>query len=187
MERGQAGKRPARADCEPSLHGRGQMERKKSPAPVVFVRPFGSRATPQSANAASIPQFSMVAPLRSRARLRYSLLHWAYFALFRPQGARFVRPRRTRRRGRLKRERASVPQFGMVVPHLRTVPPLAARCSVAAHCALLRVLTTSALRAFGCSQARLRLSLPHWAYSALLRPLGARFVRPSRALPWVFF
>ena len=51
------------------------------------------------------------------------------------------------------------PQFGMVVPHLRTVPPLAARCSVAAHCALLRVLTTSALRAFGCSQARLRRSL----------------------------
>ena len=55
MERGQAGKRPARADCEPSLHGRGQMERKKSPAPVAFVRPFGSRATPQSANAASSP------------------------------------------------------------------------------------------------------------------------------------
>ena len=55
MERGQAGKRPARADCEPSLHGRGQMERKKSPVPVVFVRPFGSRATPQSANAASSP------------------------------------------------------------------------------------------------------------------------------------
>ena len=55
MERGQAGKRPARADCEPSLHGRGQMERKKSPAPVVFVRPFGSRATPQAANAASSP------------------------------------------------------------------------------------------------------------------------------------
>ena len=94
MERGQAGKRPARADCEPSLHGRGQMERKKSPAPVVFVRPFGSRATPQSANAASIPQFSMVASLRSQTRLRCSLLHWAYFALLRPQGARFVRPSR---------------------------------------------------------------------------------------------
>ena len=47
----------------------------------------------------------------------------------------------------------------MVVPHLRTVPLLAARCSVAAHCASLRVLGTSALRAFGRSQARLRLSL----------------------------
>ena len=47
----------------------------------------------------------------------------------------------------------------MVVPHLRTVPPLAARCSVSAHCASLRVLATSALRAFGRSQARLRLSL----------------------------
>ena len=49
----------------------------------------------------------MVVPLRSQARLRLSLLHWAYFALFRAQRARFVRPRRTRRRGRLKRERAS--------------------------------------------------------------------------------
>ena len=38
------------------------------------------------------PQFSMVVPLRSQARLWHSLLHWAYFALFRPQGARFVRP-----------------------------------------------------------------------------------------------
>nr|DAI90419.1 MAG TPA: hypothetical protein [Caudoviricetes sp.] len=34
----------------------------------------------------------MVVPLRSQVRLRYSLLHWAYFALLRPQGARFVRP-----------------------------------------------------------------------------------------------
>ena len=49
----------------------------------------------------------MVVPLRSQARLRHSLLHWAYFALFRPQGVRFVRPRRTRRRGRLYREKAS--------------------------------------------------------------------------------
>ena len=41
-----------------------------------------------------------------RARLRHSLLHWAYFGLFPPLAAAFVRPRRTRRRGRLKRERA---------------------------------------------------------------------------------
>ena len=73
----------------------------------------------------------------------------------------------------------SIPQFAMVVPlrsqvrlrlsrlsvqHGRSAsshrPALTlARCSVAAHCALLRVLTTSALRAFGCSQARLRRSL----------------------------
>ena len=58
---------------------------------AIFAR-AGRKATPQSANAASIPQFSMVAPLRSRARLRYSLLHWAYFALLRAQRARFVRP-----------------------------------------------------------------------------------------------
>ena len=31
----------------------------------------------------AVPQFSMVVPLRSQARLRHSLLHWAYFALFR--------------------------------------------------------------------------------------------------------
>ena len=52
------------------------------------------------------PQFSMVVPLRSQARLRHSLLHWAYYGLFRALRAAFVRPRRTRRRGRLKCERA---------------------------------------------------------------------------------
>ena len=36
----------------------------------------------------------MVVPHRSQARLRRSLPHWAYYALFRPQGARFVRPSR---------------------------------------------------------------------------------------------
>ena len=50
--------------------------------------------------------FSPLGLRRSQARLRHSLLHWAYFALFRPQGARFVRPRRTRRRGRFYCERA---------------------------------------------------------------------------------
>ena len=35
-------------------------------------------------------------------------------------------------------------------------------------------------------RARLRPSLAYWAYFALLRPQGARFVRPSRALPWGF-
>ena len=40
------------------------------------------------------PQFGMVVPHRSQARLRRSLPHWAYYALFRPQGARFVRPSR---------------------------------------------------------------------------------------------
>ena len=71
-----------------------------------------------------------------------------------------------------------------------------ARCSVAAHCALLRVLATPALRASDvrkltrgapcftglidgyCSHWLRRLFRPHWAYFALLRPQGARFVRP---------
>ena len=47
---------------------------------------------PSVSFADSIPQFAMVAPLRSQVRLRLSLAHWAYFALLRPQGARFVRP-----------------------------------------------------------------------------------------------
>src|SRR5699024_7702305 len=40
----------------------------------------------------TVPQFSMVVPLRSQARLWHSLLHWAYFGLFRAQRAAFVRP-----------------------------------------------------------------------------------------------
>ena len=40
----------------------------------------------------AVPQFSMVVPLRSQARLRHSLLHWAYFGLFRALRAASVRP-----------------------------------------------------------------------------------------------
>ena len=61
---------------------------------------------PSVSFADSIPQFSMVVPLRSQARLWHSLLHWAYSALFRAQRARFVRP-----------------------------SPSLARCSVSSHCA----------------------------------------------------
>ena len=87
---------------------------------------------------------------------------------------------------------ASYPQFAMVVPHLRTVPPLAARCSVAAHCASLRVLATSALRAsdvrkltrgFPCltgvfvpacaSLARYSGAAERFALSSPLHPFGA--------------
>ena len=38
------------------------------------------------------PQFSMVVPQRSQARLWLSLLHWAYYGLFPPLAAAFVRP-----------------------------------------------------------------------------------------------
>ena len=38
------------------------------------------------------PQFSMVVPLRSQARLWLSLLHWAYYGLFPPLAAASVRP-----------------------------------------------------------------------------------------------
>ena len=40
----------------------------------------------------ALPQFSMVVPLRSQARLRPSLAYWAYYGLFPPQAAAFVRP-----------------------------------------------------------------------------------------------
>ena len=38
------------------------------------------------------PQFAMVAPLRSQARLRPSLAYWAYYGLLPPLAAAFVRP-----------------------------------------------------------------------------------------------
>ena len=52
---------------------------------------------PSVSFADSIPQFSMVVPLRSQARLRHSLLHWAYFGLFRALRAAFVRPAKNAR------------------------------------------------------------------------------------------
>ena len=51
--------------------------------------------------------------------------------------------------------------------------PSAVRCSVAAHCASLRVLATPALRA-----SEVRPSLAHWAYYGLFRAPRAAFVRP---------
>ena len=117
---------------------------------------------PSVSFADSIPQFAMVAPLRSQVRLRLS--------------------------------RLSV-QHGRSASSHRPALTLA-RCSVAAHCALLRVLATPALRASDvrkltrgapcftglidgyCSHWLRRLFRPHWAYFALLRAQRARFVRP---------
>ena len=154
--------------------------------------------------ACSVPasQFSMVAPHRSQAHSRRSLLHWAHRRLLHPQFAMVVLLRPTAcstpasqfsmvaslrsHRPRLwhggvpalrtpfgrvlappAASRPSTahfvcsalqpfgpspfckhlhPQFAIVDLHLRTVPLLAARCSVAAHCASLRVLATSTLR-----------------------------------------
>ncbi len=56
---------------------------------------------------------------------------------------------------------------------LRTVPSSAARCFASADFASLCVLEASAA-----SRPPMRAVLPHWAYFALLRPQGARFVRP---------
>ena len=107
------------------------------------------------------PQFSMVVPLRSQARLWLSLLHWAYYGLFPPLAAAFVRPCASLARCSVPAHfvcsalqpfgpspfcKHLHPQFAIVDLQLRTVPSSAARCSVAAHCASLRVLATSTLR-----------------------------------------
>ena len=63
-------------------------------APLVQGQPL-SRLTPPAF--LLLPEWS--AALRSRARLRYTLRHWAYFALFRPQVASLAswNPRGARR------------------------------------------------------------------------------------------
>ena len=61
------------------------------------------------------------------------------------------------------------PQFAIVDLQLRTVPSSAARCSVAAHCASLRVLATSTLRV---SDAR-KLACSSRCSLGLLRPVSA--------------
>ena len=62
------------------------------------------------------------------------------------------------------------PQFAIVDLHLRTVPLLAARCSVAAHCASLRVLATSTLRVSDARKLACSSPLcPQFAIVALLR------------------
>ena len=68
------------------------------------------------------PQFSMVVPLRSQARLWHSLLHWAYFGLFPPLAVAFVRP-----------------------------SPSAARCSGAADALWACPRTSSRFAAFDCA------------------------------------
>ena len=95
---------------------------------------------------------------------------------------------------RLRLSRLSV-QHGRSASSHRPALTLA-RCSVAAHCALLRVLATPALRASDvrkltrgapcftglidgyCSHWLRRLFRPHWAYYGLFPPQAAAFVRP---------
>ena len=94
--------------------------------------------------------------------MQYSLAHWAYFALFRPQGARFVRPRHCH------------PQFAMVVPHLRTA--LAFGGAVFRGCALRFASCARHSSPSGLRCAALPCSL------GLLRPVS-RTARGLRAPP----
>ena len=104
------------------------------------------------------PQFSMVVPLRSQARLRHSLLHWAYFALLRS----------TIRNSRL----ATLP--------LASLLPLSSAWSLR----IVRKLTRGSPCFTGliggyCSHWLRRLFRPHWAYYGLFPPQAAAFARPS--------
>ena len=150
----------------------------------------------------TVPQFSMVVPLRSQARLWHSLLHWAYFGLFRAQRAAFVRPayggpvfRRCALRvlapPALRASNGQRPGRECIFP-FRTALRFA--CAVFRACAL-RVLGTSALRAFTFLQAfastvrnrrsaslasSLAALVAHWAHFGLFPPQAAASVRPAK-------
>ena len=133
----------------------------------------------------TVPQFSMVVPLRSQARLWHSLLHWAYSALFRAQRARFVRPSPSA--GRCSGTAAALWAWSRASSRFAAFD-----CALRfAPCAL----GTSALRAFTFLQAfastvrnrrsaslasSLAALVAHWAHYALFRSQSARFVRPTK-------
>ena len=99
------------------------------------------------------PQFSMVVPLRSQARLWLSLLHWAYYGLFPPLAAAFVRPCASLARCSVSshRPRLTAARCSGAADALWACPRASSRFA-AFDCAL-RVLGTSALRAFTFLQA----------------------------------
>ena len=90
----------------------------------------------------------MVVPLRSQARLWLSLLHWAYYGLFPPLAAAFVRPCASLARCSVSshRPRLTAARCSGVADALWACPRASSRFA-AFDCAL-RVLATSALRAF---------------------------------------
>ena len=146
----------------------------------------GGIDTPQSANADSVPQFTMVVPLRSQARLRLSLPHWGLRT-----GLRFAGPV-FRGCGRPLGVSSPLP-FGASTGLLRAVSPTgrALRAPLGASAAsrppmkavlpcllgLLRPVSRTA-RGLRAPHWLRRLFRPHWAYSALLRAQRVLFVRP---------
>ena len=136
----------------------------------ILLASLGSSAAIAATGCAA--SFALIGlPLRLFPPLAAAKLrpHWAYFALFRPLGARFVLP--SVRHSRLP----SLAELAWDTPCLTG---LTSRCF--AHWA-----RASCFPQFGivrlpfARRARLGYSLPHWAYFALFRPLGARFVLPS--------
>ena len=142
--------------------------------------------------ACSVPasQFSMVAPHRSQAHSRRSLLHWAHRRLLQPLAAPPLSPslgllRAASPTGRaLRAPRHCHPQFAMVrsaalTSSLAALPPLSSAWSLR----IVRKLTRGAPCFTGlidgyCSHWLRRLFRPHWAYYGLFPPQAAAFVRP---------
>ena len=113
---------------------------------------------PSVSFADSIPQFSMVAPLRSQARLWYSLLHWGLRT-----GLRFAGPV-FRGCGALR----AVPQFSMVVP-LRSQARLWHSLLHWAYSALFRAQRARFVRP---SPSAGRCSVPAHFVCSALQPFG---------------
>ena len=132
---------------------------------------------PSRLRRATVPQFSMVVPLRSQARLWLSLLHWAYYGLFPPLAAASVRPCASLARCSVSshRPRLTAARCSGAADALWACPRASSRFA-AFDCAL-RVLATSALRAFTFLQAFALLKMPEMTYmpSFLIRASFFRY------------
>ena len=115
-----------------------------------------------------VPQFAIVALLRYR--LQVSFAHWTSASPV-SRTARGEAPSYWARASCAPATAILNSQWSFRI--FAPPSPSAVRCSVAAHCASLRVLATPALRA-----SDVRPSLAHWAYYGLFRALRAAFVRP---------
>ena len=142
--------------------------------------------------ACSVPasQFSMVAPHRSQAHSRRSLLHWAHRRLLQPLAAPPLSPslgllRAASPTGRALRAPPPLPssirngRSAALTSSLAALPPLSSAWSLR----IVRKLTRGAPCFTGlidgyCSHWLRRLFRPHWAYYGLFPPQAAAFVRP---------
>ena len=104
--------------------------------------------------------------------------HWAYYALFRPQGARFVRPSRLQPLCGLRLRTALCSVCSPLQPF---GPPLLASSLAALPASLgsSAAIAPSIRNGRPAAPSGLQYSLAHWAYYGLFRALRAAFVRPT--------